>query len=311
MKSKIIFLLAISLIVSGCASLSATPTPTPTQTPLPTATYTLQPTETPTPTTDPMSLCEYDADFFAKLRAELPVDEAVIYRHFINGAHSLVVWYVEPFIEPEISTEEELYDNQDIAINNALVSAAQLKRADPCAGYFDSIELVVVDRYYNGWFSGAIRPEDIPDRPYDSVVADMFKATDIGYVRDEIPAPNDKAPANSCDWPTTLEKIQQHFSPELVNTAFYFVRDEVGNNVWANFYVLSADSAFMSSLPSLMNITMELDCLHPTPNNIIVTAVNPEDVVVLIGYLPNTGADTGTSQNGFDIANFQYQTYND
>jgi hypothetical protein len=277
MKSKILFLLTISLIASGCASIFATPTPTPTQTPLPTATFTPQPTETPTPTTDPMSLCEYDADFFARLRAELPVDEAVIYRHFMNGLHTLVVWYVEPFIETEISTEEELYDNQDIAINNALVSAAQLKRADPCAGYFDSIELVVVDRLYNGWFSGAIRPEDIPDTPYDSVVRDMFEATEISYVREEIPEATGKAPVNSCDWPTTHEKIQQHFSPELVNTAFYFVRDELGNNVWANFYVLSAEEAFISSLPALMNIAMELDCLHPTPGNIIVTAVNPED----------------------------------
>lgn len=311
MKSKTLLLLTISLIASGCASVVAEPTPTPTQTPLPTATYTPQPTDTPTATVDPMSLCEYDADFFAKLRAKLPVDEAVIYRHFLNGTHTLAVRYVEPFLKTDISTEEELYDNQDIAINNALVSAAQLKRADPCVGYFDTIELVVVDQYYNGWFSGAIRPEDIPDTPYDSVITDMFEATEIGYVRNEIPAPNDKAPANSCDWPETLEKIQQHFSPELVNTAFYFVRDDLGNNVWANFYVLSAEDAFINSLPALMNIAMELDCLHPTPNYIIVTAVNPEDVVVLIGYLPNTGAETSTSLNGFDIENFQYQTYND
>jgi hypothetical protein len=309
MKSKIIFLLTISLIASGCASVFPEPTLTPTNTPMPTATYTPQPTETPTPTVDPMSLCAYDADFFAKLRAELPVDEAVIYRHFINGAHTLVVWYVEPFIETEFSTEEELYDNQDIAIGNAMVSAAQLKKADPCASYFDSIELVVVDKLYNGWFSGAIRPEDIPDTSYDSVVTDMFKATEIGYVRQDFLEPTAKAPSNSCDWLTTHDKIHQHFSPELVNTAFYFVRDESGNHVWANFYVLSAEDAFISALPALMNIAMELDCLYPAPDNIIVTAVNPEEEVVLIGYLPNTGADSGTSQNGFDISNFQYQTY--
>jgi hypothetical protein len=309
MKSKIIFLLTISLIASGCASVFAEPTPT--QTPLPTALYTPQPTDTPTATVDPMSLCEYDVDFFAKLRAELPVDEAVVYRHFLNGLHTLAVWYVEPILKTEISTEDELFGNQATAINNALVSAAQLKRADPCAGCFDTIELIVVDRYYNGWFSGAIRPEDIPDTPYDSVIDDMFEATDIGYIRDEIPAPNDITPANSCDWPTTREKIQLHFSPELVNTAFYFVRDDLGNNVWANIYVPSAEDAFISSLPALMNIAMELDCLHPTPDFIIVTAVNPEDKVVLIGFLPNTGTDTDTSQNGFDIENFQYQTYDD
>lgn len=305
MKSKIILLLTISLLISGCASVFPEPTPTPS----PTATHTPQPTETPIPTVDPMSLCEYDADFFATLRDELPVDEVVIYRHFIDGAHTLIVWYVEPELETEISTEDELFDNQEISVVNALVSAAQLKRGYPCVEYFDSIELIVVDGDYYGWFSGAIDPEDIPDTPYDSALTDLFDAAEIGYLRDEIPDSTGKAPSNSCDWATTHEKIHQHFSPELVNTAFYFVRDSLGNNVWANFYVLSAEDAFISALTALMNVTMELDCLQPTPDNIIVTAVNPDDEVVLIGYLPNTGVETGTSLNGFDIENFQYQTY--
>jgi hypothetical protein len=226
MKSKLILLLTISLLISGCASVFPEPTPTSTQTP--TATDTPRPTDTPTPTTDPMSLCEYDADFFTTLRAELPIDEVVIYRHFINGGHTLIVWYVEPELETEISTIDELYENQEIAVANALVSAAQLKRGYPCVEYFDTIELVVVDSNYHGWFSGAINPEDIPDTPYDSALTDLFDAAEIGYLRDEIPDSTDKAPSNSCDWVTTHEKIQQHYSPTLVNAAFYFVRDSRG-----------------------------------------------------------------------------------
>ena len=90
MKSKVLFLLTISLLASGCASVFPEPTPTPTNTPMPTATYTPEPTETPTPTTDPMSLCAYDADFFARLKAALPLDEIVIYRQMLRKLEILL-----------------------------------------------------------------------------------------------------------------------------------------------------------------------------------------------------------------------------
>lgn len=311
MKSLILFLLTICLITTGCVSASIDPTPTPSETPRPTATLTLQPTEPPTTTPEPKSGCQYDADFFARLKAALPVSEVVISHNIINDIHTLGIWYVEPVIQLDISTQDEISENLTMAINNALVTAAQLKRADPCVSSFDEINPIVVDSLYNGWFSGTIQPEDIPDTPYDGVMEDMFAVTEIGYFRENFPAPIGKAPPKSCDWPTTLGKIRQHFSPKLVNTEFYFVRDELGNNVWANFYVLSQENAYAQAITSIMNITLELDCLHPTPDNVIVTTLTSDHKVVLLGFLPNTKADTGTSQNGFDINNFKYSTYGD
>jgi hypothetical protein len=87
------------------------------------------------------------------------------------------------------------------------------------------------------------------------------------------------------------------------------VRDDIGNNVWANFYIPSRENVETLSSVSLMNIALELDCLHPTPDNIIVTALTPDHEVALLGFLPNTNANTGTSQNGFDLNEFKYATY--
>jgi hypothetical protein len=314
MKLKTTILLAIWFIISGCASaeIDTSPTtpsisPTPTQIPVPTATNTALPTESPPETSEPISSCELDADFFARLKAGLPVDEAVIFHNILHGVPTLGIWFVDPDIAVDNSTGEGMEESKTLAINNGLHIAFTLKQIESCVSSFLIINLTVVDSQYNSWFSATIQVENIPDTLADNILEDMYTHANVFYLREELPVPIDSFPPDSCDWPTTLTKIQQHFSPDLPNTSFYYSRDEEGNYVWTNYYVPSQETAYPITLPILLNIATELDCLYPVPDKIIVTVLDPNNQVVLLGFLPNTNAETDASLNGFDINNFKVQ----
>jgi hypothetical protein len=314
MKLKIIIMLAACFTISGCASaeIDTSPTvphisPTPAKTPVTTATNAALPTESPPETSEPISNCRFDAGFFARLKSGLPVDEAVIFHNVLHGAPILGIWFVDPDIAVDFPTGEGMEENKRLAINDGLHIAFLLKQSDPCISSFFIINPIVVDSQYNNWFSANIQVENIPDTIADNNLEDMYSYANVFYLREELPIPIDSIPPDSCDWPTTLAKIQQHFSPDSTNTTFYFSRDEEGNYVWANYYIPSQETAYPITLPILLNIATELDCLYPVPDKIIVTALDPDSQVVLMGFLPNTNAETDASLNGFDINNFKAQ----
>jgi hypothetical protein len=314
MKLKIIIFLAVCSIISGCDSadtktFSTAPpiSPPPTQIAIPTATDMAQLTEAPPKASEPITNCKFGSAFLAKLKTELPLEEAVIYHNVLHGVPTLGIWFVDPDIAVDISSGEKMEENKALAINGGLRAAFMLKQIDPCVNSFFIINSIVVDSRYNSWFSATIQVEKIPDTLTDNTLEDMYPQANVFYLREDLPTPIGSAPPDSCDWPTTLAKIQQHFSPNLTNTSFYYSRDEEGNYVWANYYVPSQETAYQITISILLNIASELDCLYPAPDKIIVTALDPEHQVILLGFLPNTKSEIDSSVNGFDINNLKVQ----
>ena len=70
--------------------------------------------------------------------------------------------------------------------------------------------------------------------------------------------------------------------------SFYFVIDEAGTNVWAQW---DGPSDFLA-LASILNITMELDCLHPSPTQLLTITVDQDGEVGMIALLPESGIKT-------------------
>lgn len=170
-----------------------------------------------------------------------------------------------------------------------LRTSATLNRADKCVGVlFEYIKPIVVDSDYNGWFAGAVKVSDLPSGSQTSA-DDLLPAQEslvVAYQRQVPPSPISGQPGSegTCDWPEANERIRWHFSSELQNVSFYFVIDETGVNVWANW--VGYGDPLELEFASLLNIAMELQCLHPPLDWLWVIVVHDNGAPKLIGRVP-------------------------
>ena len=275
---------------------TASPTNTPTSSPTPTETHTPTPsftpsptnTETPTLTSTPSPAPTCDADELLKdIKVNFQYDEFEVFYNIIQGTSTLTIWYVDQDINPDASGDE-IEQNVQYALRNAALVSQQLARQNPCIEeLFTVINPIVVDENYNGWFSGQVDPANLPasENPSESELESIANAFKIGYMRTSSTEPEKPGPSGSCTWIETREKIQLHFSTDRENVSFYFVIDDLGANVWAQW----DGPTDILALASILNIAMELDCLHPSPTQLLFVIVDENGKVGLIGMLPSEG----------------------
>jgi hypothetical protein len=197
----------------------------------------------------------------------------------------LNVWFVAREIDPAVSPEI-LVENNRRAQYAAAELVIRIINSDRCiARLFDYVSPVVVDSQYHGYFSAQVSPLIIPktDAPTEEDIRAMMAAFINSYIKIAAPQSAAPAPARSCSWPETEAKIRQHFSAGRPNVSFYFVIDEYGANVWAQWDG-PIDEAMV--LVNLLNITQELDCLHPRPDNLIYIVVDEAGHVGIVNILP-------------------------
>ncbi|HSG45462.1 MAG TPA: hypothetical protein VLA72_20130 [Anaerolineales bacterium] len=286
-------IILISLILISCSAQANIELPTPTLKLVSTETYTPAPTNTettvPTVTPSPVPACNA-VDVLKNIKANIPYKEFEVYFNTIEGLTFLTIWYVDPEIDPD-SSSEDVDQNAMIAMRNAAITSLQLTQLDSCiADLFDAVNPIVVDSNYNGWFSAQVDPNNLPDSddPSESELSSIEASFVIGYSRENVPVPLPPAPTGSCTWQETRTKIQQHFSAERENVMFSFVIDDVGTNVWAQW---DGPTGFLATV-SILNIAMELDCLHPSPTQLIMIVVNEQGKVGMIAILPEIGIET-------------------
>ncbi|MCG2784822.1 MAG: hypothetical protein L6461_06920 [Anaerolineae bacterium] len=286
---KQVSLLAIicTLIFSGCATIiQPTPTAIPTSTFTPTVTFTptLSPTNTPLLTSTKLPSCDADQTI-KNLKSKISYRESVVFYNKFQGTSFLVIWFVDPEINPT-PKESEIAPNAELAIRNALILSQELNTSDTCISrLFDKINAVVVDKNYNGWVSGQISPTDLPSTvdADEKKLDEIAKLYQIGYLRDKVTAKVSSAPSNSCAWTDAKKNIQNHFSSERENVAFYYVLDDAGVNVWAQWD--SQPEFLQLNLPaSIMNVAMEIKCLFPEPDRIIFNIVDKSGEMQTIGF---------------------------
>ena len=294
-----LMLTAAAFLALGCGLLTQTPTPVPTKPPTPvptdapTATPSPEPSPTEQPSPAPSTVCEPNA-VVVELQTEVPFVEFVLRQNYSEGIRSLVLWYVDPDLDPRASAGA-LEANLDLAFEHALKLSLDLNRSDPCVEeLFDGINPIVVDADYNGWLSGLIDPAALPDSP-------MLSPAEIEALRAEMQvnysrtSPTDSlvrppAPEGSCTWQDTIPRIHQHFSPERSNVGFYFVIDEGGVNIWSQW---DGPPDAGITMASMLNVLFELDCLYPVPTRLIVIVVEPSGLVSLIGMVEGEVVTSG------------------
>lgn len=278
--------LTATAVVAQAQTETAAPTKTPTQTSTPTRTPTPTSTATPRPSATPS--CDLDATL-RTIKAMIPYDEYAVQFSNIAGTASLLVWYVDPELEPYPSTDR-LQEELKGAILRAALLSTQVKAASPCTEkLFDVINPVVVDEKYQGWFSGQIRPTDLfggPEYTKEEIsyIADAFQ---VGYLRTTLKHPYQKG---SCDWTEARDRLQSHFAADRELVTFYFVIDDVGSNVWVQWDG-PADPIF--GTVNLGNVFLALDCFSPNAN-IFYLIVDENGIVQQFGVVPQGDASRST-----------------
>jgi hypothetical protein len=76
--------------------------------------------------------------------------------------------------------------------------------------------------------------------------------------------------------------MQKHFAPPRENVGFEFVLDETGINVYAQW----DGEVDVTMIPTLLNVALELRCLHPPIDQLIVIVVDANGKINLIGQTP-------------------------
>jgi hypothetical protein len=299
-----VVLISLVLVFStlACSTFAAHAPPTATNHP-PTVTSTItitaepSPTKTPKPTITPAAtetpICDID-EVIAGLKNDFPYDEFAIIYNDIDGMR-LVVWFVDPGLDP-FAVSDEIVDNAMLAMADAIILSIDLKKRDVCVSQlFTAINPIVVDRYYNGWFSGEISPDDIPDNyEYPQDIFDKILREDrIGYIRDRDVSrvSYQKAPAGSCSWPEARDNARRHFSPDVENIDFYLVIDDYGVNIWAQW--ISPMTPLDGEFASPLNVAMEMKCLHPKPDQLWIFVADESGVIDFIGLIPGSVLSSG------------------
>jgi len=278
---------SLSLLVQSCAQGSpqatmlpppALPPPwTPTISPAPS---TLRPTPSATPKPSPTPACDLTTTLRA-VKASIPYDEYAVHFMDLQGIASLGVWYVDPELEPRPSATQLQQQLQGARLRAAEL-AATVNSSSACSSrLFDVINPIVVDTRYQGWFSAQIRPADLPASPYFTE-EDIARASDRfqpGYLRTALSHPYQPG---TCEWPEALERLYSHFAADRELVAFYFVIDDSGSHVWAQW---DGEADPIMGAVNIANISLALECFSPAAE-LIYLIVNPEGSVLDLGRLP-------------------------
>ena len=303
---KRFFPILLTVVLSACATLTPPPTlaslptftaapPTPLLTLTPSREPTLPPTLTPPPpaTVTPLH-CPVNP-FLKSLKPLIAYAEFDLTYNVILNNRALNIWFVEPKIDPN-AVGDQIARNVSLAQVSAATVIAKLATGDAkcLGGMVGVINPIVVDRNYNGWFSGIIK---LSDASANVPPENKVSAFAVSYLRTKPAAPASAAPAQSCKWVDARAKMQKHFAPTRENVGFEFVLDETGINVYAQW----DGEVDVTMIPTLLNVALELRCLHPPIDQLIVIVVDANGKINLIGQTPGSAVRSSNYAN--DVPN--------
>ena len=302
---KRFFLILLTVTLSACTTLTPPPTlaslptftpapPTPIITLTPTREPTLIPTLTPPPPPTATPSCPVNP-FLKSLKPLITYAEFDLTYNIILNTRSLNIWFVEPKIDPN-AVGDQIAKNASLAQVSAAAVSAKLATGDAkcLSSMVGVINPIVVDRNYNGWFSGTIK---LSDASANVPLENKVGAFTVGYLRAKPAAPSSTSLGQSCKWAEARAKMQKHFAPARENVGFEFVLDETGINAYAQW----EGEIDVTLLSSLLNVALELRCVHPPIDQLVVIVVDADGKINLIGQTP--GSAVRSSNYASDVPN--------
>jgi hypothetical protein len=294
MNKRVIILLSLACIFILACQSSAWPflaQPTPTLTPSRTPTARVTPTSTQPEIQQ--SSCGSRDELIRKIKSSIDYDESVLSYNYIDHKWVLYFWIVDPNLDPGAALDT-LSPNNDRAVRDATLLIVKLVNADACAQkLFSVVDPIVVDSAYNGWFSGEITIDSVfqGGNPSDDDLQKMIREYVGSYHRTQAPTKLGSHPLGSCSWQQVVQRLyERQFAPTREKVKFYFIRDETGAKVWAQWDQPPFDPKDKLSqgimMASAMNVMVELKCLYPAPEWLVIVVVDDQGSVNLVGRIP-------------------------
>ena len=269
-------------------------TPSPIITLTPTSAPTLASTLTPPPPPTATPDCPVNP-FLKSLKPLIAYTEFDLTYNVILNNRALNIWFVEPKIELN-AAGDQINKNAVLAQLSAATVSAKLATGDAkcLSSMVNVINPIVVDRNYNGWFSGIIK---LSDASANVPLENKVNTFTVSYLRTKPAAPPSTTPAQSCKWTEARAKMQKHFASTRENVGFEFVIDETGINAYAQW----DGEIDMTMIPVLLNVALESRCLHPAIDQLVVIMVDADGKINLIGQTPGSAVRSSNYAN--DVPN--------
>jgi len=240
-----------------------------------------------TPSTNPnASVCDVDV-VLANLKSvvEFSYSEYEIDFNVVYGISSLAVWFVDPTIDHEATTDS-VFDNFVIAGNSGMALSIQLVESDDCVSeLFTHVNPIVVDQNYNGWFSGNIPISAINEYIAGNVAeGSLIDSLEEGaFFRRIPPQPSTPAPDGSCTLVEARDKILNHFDPDFYNVSLQLIVQEYGET---KFYTQWEGKGNEINVAEMFNVALEIDCLYPEIDLMVITFVDDAKTIQSVWTWP-------------------------
>jgi hypothetical protein len=259
MKLRGTVAVVLALVLVACGT-SPPESPTPTVVPIATV------SSAETPQTGGSSTCDPNV-FLPQIKEDLPFAQVSLLHNFLLSVHYINLWVVLPDLEPEPVAGQTETNRSEAALLAAKLSHL-IANGHPCVrASFERITTTIVDRRYHAWFVGDVGMTDIPAA--DALNSDQLAELSSLFVSPpsletpvEHPGPA-VPPTNACEWQHAREALRTQFSPAGPNVDFYFVIDQDGANVWAQWEGPDPQQTPEGFLSGLLSLQAELQCLNP------------------------------------------------
>jgi hypothetical protein len=228
--------------------------------------------------------CDREATL-AKLAGALPYQESVVTYQDAQGVMSLVVWFVEPQLDPKAGADG-LKANVELATRQGILLANKLKGSDPCVErLFPNFNVIVVDRDYNGWLGARFPFSAIPQNSglSDAQIDDIRLAVKVGYLRTVAAKPATAPSAQACSWAEAQKNLAGYFLKEPLNVSFPMA-DDTGMSVYVQVNGGSDPEGYYWSV--LTNTAKEIKCLNPPVYLIWVIIVDKDGKIQQLKPVP-------------------------
>lgn len=251
-------ILILAAILVACSSTQPEPS-TPTVVPISTS------SAQATPGAGGASVCDPNT-LLTQIKDDLPYSQVSLLHNFLLAVHYVNLWVVSPELEPSPGAGKSEANKADAARLAAELSHL-IANNHPCVrASFERITITIVDSEYRAWFIGDLAITDVPsDKVLDS---DQLAALSRLFVSSSLGAPvehlgSDVPPTNACNWRQARERMRTQFSPAGPNVDFYFVIDQEGANVWAQWEGPDPQQTLEGLYSGLFTLQNELRCLDP------------------------------------------------
>ncbi len=224
----------------------------------------------------------------------MPYLESTVYYFTADGERTLVVWFVDPALNP-LADQAEVDTQLALAIDDAVRLAFQMNHhVYPCLQEaFDTVRVIAVDQEYQSWFSGRIRPHSLaPVSEPTTAQMESVEIADDYYSRQEAPQPpSQEGPvSDTCSWPQVRSGLVPRGDWRRSLNGSFLVIDESGVFVFAQW---EGPSDYNTTGHSVLNMGTELNCLVPQLDWLLVTVVDGQGVVHMRAQLPGAAVRAG------------------